>query len=155
MKTKMILKPLTLSQFEISLESEDKSLSFPGAFTSTEGFTFENGGLKTIELKSVYDPKIFKDLVSYCFNLSSDRGLAKKFTITLRYPHKISTSGPGTFTDSYSATGCKLTGFNFFKADRNSGEVSEFYLTFAPGKLIMDPICDPETPRIPKPPITN
>lgn len=133
-----ILKPFTESQFEISLESEDKTLSYPSSFRYVNGFSFSFGSFMPIEIKSCYDPVYFKDLIDYCLNLISTPNASRKlFKITV---HHAGCNGIHHWEGYHcSAIDCNLVGFNIVKADRDSGECADFSLSFNPGRLIREP----------------
>lgn len=137
-----VLHPVCKYQYEVSLESEDGKLSFPGSFTKSSGFSVKLSGNYTcfdpIEIRTDYDPAYFRDLIKYCIRASAS-GLTeesfreKVFTLSFHFP-------PGTplGNEGYCAYDCRLTGFRFLEVDRRldendpSAHTSELSLTFQP-----------------------
>lgn len=121
-QTKMaILRPISKNQAEISLESEDGTLSYPSAFTNVEGF-----GTHQIVLKTAYDPDHFHDLIDYIFSLyNTECKCTKKLTVTLQH---CEPNGHVLPLHKFIATECLLTGWEILGADRASGEISTLAL---------------------------
>lgn len=132
------------NQFEVSLESEDGELSFPGSFLTSNGFLLyddvltnflsENlGATHDVELTSCFDPVHFEPLINYVLDLRNGKVKPKLFTLTIELKCAW---GLGEAWQTYKATGCQLKSFKFLKVDRESVKVADLSLSLELGTIL-------------------